>query len=116
MCCTRRLITHSAIAFLLCATSTTVFAERNRINRIDNTRRVRIPGHLHPSAISANDEGQVDPSFVLPSVTLALKPSDAQQVDLDKFLEQQQDPSSPNYHRWLTPEEYADRFGVSSDD
>jgi uncharacterized protein (TIGR03437 family) len=31
-------------------------------------------------------------------------------------LAQQQDPSSPNYHRWLTPEQYAERFGVSQSD
>jgi subtilase family serine protease len=47
---------------------------------------------------------------------LVLKPSASQQADLDQLLEQQQDPSSPNYHQWLTPEEYADRFGVSQAD
>jgi uncharacterized protein (TIGR03437 family) len=52
----------------------------------------------------------------LPYVTLALKPSASQQADLDRLLAQQQDPSSPNYHRWLTPEQYADRFGLSQAD
>jgi hypothetical protein len=32
------------------------------------------------------------------------------------LLEEQQDPSSPNYHHWLTPEQYADRFGLSQND
>ena len=49
-------------------------------------------------------------------MTLALKPSPSQQADLDKLLAEQQDPSSSNYHHWLTPDEYADRFGASSDD
>jgi len=52
----------------------------------------------------------------LPYVTLVLKPSAAQQADLDQLLAQRQDPSSPSYHRWLTPEQYADRFGVSQAD
>ena len=32
------------------------------------------------------------------------------------LLRQQLDPSSPNYHKWLSPEQYAERFGVSPSD
>ena len=32
------------------------------------------------------------------------------------MLDEQQDPESPNYHKWLTPEQYAARFGVSAAD
>jgi uncharacterized protein (TIGR03437 family) len=35
---------------------------------------------------------------------------------LQQLLEEQQNPSSPNYHKWLTPEQYADRFGVTQTD
>src|SRR5258707_15381013 len=45
-----------------------------------------------------------------------LAQSENQQADLDQLLAEQQNPYSPNYHRWLEPEEYAQRFGVSSDD
>src|SRR5207249_6715966 len=44
------------------------------------------------------------------------KPTDAQQAELDALLKQQQDPSSPNYHKWTTPEQFADRFGISAND
>jgi uncharacterized protein (TIGR03437 family) len=47
---------------------------------------------------------------------VALAPTPAQQSELDRLLEQQQTPGSPNYHRWLSPEEYAARFGVSDAD
>src|SRR5207253_9268432 len=63
-----------------------------------------------------NDQGRADASLQIPRVTLVLRPSDAQQADLDQLLASQQDPTSPNYHKWLTPEEYADRFGVSQSD
>jgi subtilase family serine protease len=43
-------------------------------------------------------------------------PSATQQEALSRLLAQQQDPASPNYHRWLTPAEYADRFGLSRAD
>ena len=52
----------------------------------------------------------------LPYVTLMLRPSARQSADLTQLLETQQDASSPNYHGWLTPEQYADRFGVSQGD
>lgn len=32
------------------------------------------------------------------------------------MLEEQQDPASTSYHHWLSPEDYADRFGVSQAD
>jgi uncharacterized protein (TIGR03437 family) len=49
-------------------------------------------------------------------VTLVFQASTSQQADLKRLLAEQQNPSSPNYHRWLTPEQYADRFGVSQAD
>ena len=71
---------------------------------------------MHPKAAPENDQGRVDSSLTLTYVTVVLKPSPAQQADLEQLLAEQQDPSSPNYHHWLTPEEYADRFGVSQGD
>lgn len=35
---------------------------------------------------------------------------------LDKLLADQQDPNSPEYHRWLTPDEFAARFGPAETD
>ena len=35
---------------------------------------------------------------------------------LDQLLAEQQDPSSPNYHRWLTPQQFATRFGPTAAD
>jgi uncharacterized protein (TIGR03437 family) len=77
---------------------------------------MRLPGHIHPRAVAGNDQGPVDPGLVLPRVTLVFKPSANQQADLDRLLAEQQDPSSANYHQWLTPDEYANRFGLSADD
>ena len=83
---------------------------------IDNRQRVPLPGHIHPKALPENDQGRVGASLTLPYVTVMLKQTPAQQADLDQLLTQQQDPASPNYHRWLTPEQYAERFGVSQSD
>jgi uncharacterized protein (TIGR03437 family) len=101
----------------LCLQAGVVFAQRNHITAaIENNRRVTLTGHVHPRAEAANDVGPMDPSEVLSSVTLVLQQSPQQQQDLEQLLAEQQDPASPNYHKWLTPEQYADRFGVSASD
>jgi uncharacterized protein (TIGR03437 family) len=45
-----------------------------------------------------------------------LEPSSSQARSLQQLLAGQQDPSSANYHKWLSPEQYADQFGVSRND
>jgi uncharacterized protein (TIGR03437 family) len=83
---------------------------------IRDTQRIRITGHVHPMAKAENDIGSLDPSQTLPPLTLILNQTPAQQADLDRLLAAQQDPASPDYHRWLTPEQFADRFGASAED
>jgi subtilase family serine protease len=92
-------------------------AQRNRITgKIDNRRRVSLKGHIHPKSLAGTDEGPLEASSALPYVTLSLKRTAGQEEALSRLLAEQQDPASPNYHRWLTPEEYAGRFGASQDD
>jgi uncharacterized protein (TIGR03437 family) len=89
-------------------------AQRNRITEsLRNGKRATLSGHIPPQARADDDQGPVSRDLRIHAMTLVLKPSDAQQADLERFLAEQQDPASPNYHRWLTPEEYGDRFGVS---
>jgi uncharacterized protein (TIGR03437 family) len=91
--------------------------QQNRITRrIDNAQRFTLRGHVHPRATAANDIGRVPASLEIPYVTLQFSQTDAQKADLTNLLAAQQNPSSPSYHQWLTPAQYADRFGVSQDD
>jgi subtilase family serine protease len=62
------------------------------------------------------DQGPVDASLKLSYMTLHTVPSASQQKAINRLLDQQQDRRSPLYHKWLTPEQYADRFGLSSND
>ncbi len=63
-----------------------------------------------------NDQGAAPDSLRLENITLTFKLTAEQQADLAALLEQQQDRSSPLYHHWLTPEQFADRFGLSPGD
>jgi subtilase family serine protease len=83
---------------------------------IDNSQTVVLKGNVHPKAQQQFDQGPVDPSMKLPFVTLLIQPSVDQQAALKQLLAEQQDPSSPNYHKWLTPEQFGQRFGLSNAD
>ncbi len=83
---------------------------------IDSSQKVALKGNVHGLAQRSFDIGHTDSSLVLRGVTLTFQPSAAQQTDLKNLLAQQQDRSSPNYHKWLTPSQYADRFGMSQTD
>ena len=77
---------------------------------------VPLRGNVHGMARAQFDQGRVDAATLMSGVSLVFKPSAAQQSDLNKLLAQQQDPSSPKYHKWLTPSQFADRFGLSRND
>ena len=83
---------------------------------IDNNQTVVLKGSVHPKAKPQYDRGRVDPSMKLPFITLLIQPSVDQQAALKQLLAEQQDPSSPNYHKWLTPQQFGQRFGLNSAD
>jgi subtilase family serine protease len=73
-------------------------------------------GNVHPLARAENSRGAVQDSLAMPRILLLLKRSDAQQEALRSLMEAQQDKSSPNFHKWLTPEEFGRQFGPSDSD
>jgi uncharacterized protein (TIGR03437 family) len=83
---------------------------------IDRSKTVVLAGSVSPRARAQFDRGAVPASFPMPSMTLELKPSATQQTSLEQLLANQQNPSSPDFHKWLTPEQYADQFGASPND
>jgi len=88
----------------------------NRILRpVDAAQVASVRGTIHPMARAQFDRGRTDTTKAL-SASLTFRLSAAQQADMDLLLRQQQDRASPNFHRWLTPEQYAARFGMTSAD
>jgi subtilase family serine protease len=83
---------------------------------INNTNRVVIRGNVHPYARPQYDRGLTADSLPMERMLLVLKRSAAQEAALTVLLSAQQDPSSPQYHQWLTPEEFGRRFGPADAD
>jgi subtilase family serine protease len=91
-------------------------SEDRVVQPVDGSSIFRLRGSLHPLARAANDRGALDPSEKLPRLTLTFRQTAAQKAELETLLARQQDKSSPDYHRWLSPEEFGRRFGLSQGD
>jgi Pro-kumamolisin, activation domain len=87
----------------------------DRISTIDSSQMVPLRGQIQRQAKPEYDLGRAEASFPL-HVTLLTVPSPSQAKALKQLLAEQQDPKSPNFHKWLTPKQYADRFGLSHND
>jgi subtilase family serine protease len=113
--CVSRFIGATPLFALLLGSN--AFAQPKRIVQpVNNSDRFKMTGQLHPLARGEYDKGPADPSMKLSRLTLVLKKSEQQSAELNRLLVDLQDPKSPNYHRWLTPEVYADRFGLNPAD
>ena len=76
---------------------------------------VRLASSLSPRARPERDIGRMDPNVRLEGMSLLLAPSGTK-AERDELLRSLQDPASPLYHRWLTPQQYAARFGAQGGD
>src|SRR6266540_634355 len=89
----------------------------NQITReLGSGEFVRLPGSVHRLTRKASDLGLVNRGMLLNSLSMQFGPSAEQQIELDALTLAQQDPKSPQYHKWLTQEEYGARFGLSDAD
>ncbi|MGO9603203.1 MAG: protease pro-enzyme activation domain-containing protein [Candidatus Binataceae bacterium] len=73
----------------------------------------QLSGTVSPEALKLPTFGDAPANQTLP-LKVWFKPRD--QAKLNALLAAQQDPKSPQYHQWLTPQEYAERFGVTRED
>jgi subtilase family serine protease len=83
---------------------------------IDETNLVVLRGNTHPLARPEFDQGTAPMSLPMRRMLLVLQRSPEQEAALEQLLEQQQDNSSANYHRWLTPQQFGAEFGPANAD
>jgi subtilase family serine protease len=89
----------------------------DRVTReIDSQSAVSLAGSVNPRAAATYDIGQENANTKISGVTMYFKPTAAQKAELDALVKAQQTPGSASYHKWLSPEEYASRFGLSDND
>lgn len=84
--------------------------------RIDDQARVTLRGTAPATTRNLSPEGFVDGTHPMEQMILSLKMSPEAQVRLNALSAAQQDPASPYFHRWLTPEQFGALFGASQTD
>ncbi len=77
---------------------------------------VPLHNHIHLRARWEFDQGAVAPAMAMSGMRLHFHTTPAQQAALETLLKDQQNPNSPHYHQWLTPEDFGSRFGLAEVD
>jgi subtilase family serine protease len=83
---------------------------------VDENKLVELEGNTRPEATAANDRGAVSSDFVLNHMLLQLKRSPESEAALGQYIQELQTPGSPNFHKWLTPDQFAQNYGVAQED
>ena len=83
---------------------------------INENQLVALRGNTHPLAQPQFDVGPAPGNLPMQRMLLVLKRDPQQEFALHKLLDDQQDKASPNYHKWLTPDEFGLQFGPSDQD
>jgi subtilase family serine protease len=83
---------------------------------VDESRLTILKGNTHPLARPEFDSGAAPPSLPMERMLLVLKRNPEQEAALEQFLDQQLDKSSPNFHKWLTPEQFGAEYGPGTED
>ena len=83
---------------------------------VDESQLTILKGNTHPLARPVYDMGKAPADLPMNRMLLVLKRSPEQEYALRKLLDDQQDKASPNYHKWLTPEQYGKQFGPTDSD
>jgi hypothetical protein len=83
---------------------------------IDDFHTVALKGNVHPLARAEFDQGQVDGSKSSGRLLLVLKRSANQEADLKQYLKDAHSSASSSFHKWLTPEQFGQKFGPADAD
>jgi hypothetical protein len=83
---------------------------------IQDRERVAVAARVHPLARSEFDVGSAPGSLPMERVILLLRGSDEQEAALQALLEGLYDSTSPQFHHWLTPDDFGRRFGIADQD
>ena len=92
-------------------------APRARITGLPNRSHVfEVKGSVNPRARAAADHGRLAGSEAIQGMQLILTSTEEQRQALDELIQQQQNPQSPNFHQWVTPDEFGAHFGADPAD
>lgn len=122
MILTPRLYILSSLTILLLTGSAIALRSQTRSapalirQAVDENKLVTLAGNTHPEATAGNDLGAVADSFVLDHMMLQLKRSPEQETAVEQLIADLHNPQSPNFHKWLTADEFGKNYGLAESD
>ena len=84
--------------------------------RTEENNRVTLRGNTRSEAIAANDRGRLPDSTKLDHMFFLLQRAPEREQALVSMIDQLHDRKSPNFHKWLTPEQFGENYGVGDAD
>jgi subtilase family serine protease len=85
-------------------------------SEITSAEQSPLKDSLHPMAQAQFDAGRMPSDKRLNGISMVFSRSVAQEIDLQALIAAQQNPASPLYHQWLTPDQFAAQFGMADAD
>jgi hypothetical protein len=104
----------SLLAITYC--SPTGWAQTRVTRAIDDSQRITLRGNTHPLAQAGYDRGAVSPDFPAERMMLLLQRSAEQESALQTFLQSVQSLASPQFHQYLTPQQFGQQCGPLDSD
>jgi subtilase family serine protease len=84
--------------------------------KIDESRLHVLAGNTRSEANAQNDRGPVADDFVMEHMMLQLQRPPEREQAVRQFIDQLHDSTSPNFHRWLTANEFGQTYGPAQED
>jgi len=106
----------AAVFLLLCASANAQQPTARITGEIRSQERTALRGSHPPLARAENEAGRVPAGTRLQGVSIVFSRTETQEAELQSLIASQQDPASPLYQQWLTPEEFGVRFGMADVD
>jgi len=85
-------------------------------HRIDDAERVTLGGNTRPEVHLGRDRGRLEDDFSLEHMLLQLRRPAEKEAALQQFIDDLHKPSSPDYHRWLTAQQFGQLYGPAKED
>jgi hypothetical protein len=86
------------------------------LSPVRNDERLTVAGSTSPLVKASVDDGRMPGTQNLGRMLLMLSPTADQDQQATQLLASLHDSSSPSFHKWLTPVQYGEQFGVAAQD
>src|SRR5207244_4331303 len=124
----KNVFTSFCLAFLMCFLSFYFLAGARAEAQAESRARVLISqimdaselatlkGNFRPEVNPENDSGSVTDGLRMEHMLLQLQRPPELEKELQQFIDELHNPASPDLHKWLTAQQFGERFGLAQQD